>query len=97
MAWGYGALRFAEDDLRGGLALRGDGGLGRVVAVADFHFSFERLCRLPFGNPIYISYFESGGAELCVVADDQPMGGAVQGDYVQRMAGGDADLCVAPP
>jgi hypothetical protein len=82
LARGYGALRFAEDDLRGGLALRGDGGSGGVVAMADFYFGFERLLRLRWGNPIYISDFECGGAELRVVADHQAIAGAVEGDYV---------------
>ena len=59
--------------------------------VADFYRGADRLRWLGDGNPIYILYFERGGAERIVVADDDAIVLRFDGQYVERFAGGEAE------
>jgi len=93
LAGSYGALGRVEIDAGGIFAEGHDGGGAGLVAVADFDVGAEgggEAARVE-GDPVDVADEAGGVPEVAIVADDELVLGLVEGDDVERTAGGDAE------
>jgi len=83
-------LRFVEADPTAAVGLEGNVAGHRLVTVADLAAGFEGRCLLR-DEPAQFLRQQASGQDMLLLAHHHPVGGGINGGYIQRFAPADPE------